>query len=225
MWVLAAALSAGLDSASAQAPASPPTTSAVPASTSAAIPPSDQQPAPVVEPTGDGVRLAANTPIRVELTELVSSKDRTRGDKFAIRLAAPIVVDGRTLASAGATGMGEVVYAERGGGGGSPGKLVLAARYLDVGDVRVRLKAFNLSAGGEQEFTEMQVAAEIIGPGVMFINGHNVVYPAGTRAGAKVAEDVVIPAGPASAKAAEPPTAPLPTPPPPTPAASSTAPI
>jgi hypothetical protein len=42
----------------------------------------------------------------------------------------------------------------------------------------------------------MRVAASVIGVGVMFINGHNVLYPVGTRAGAKVAEDVVLPAGP-----------------------------
>lgn len=147
----------------------------------------------------EGLRLTTDTLVRIELGEAVSSKDRKRGDKFTIRLASPIVVDGHEVAPAGATGQGEVVYAEKGGGGGSPGKLVLAARYIDVPGGRIKLKAFNLSAGGESEFREMQVAAEFVGPVVLFVNGHNVLYPAGTRAHAKVAEDIVLPAAPASA--------------------------
>ena len=208
-WALAAVLTAGFTSAAAQSVAPPslaPPAGAIVAASSRA-----------------GIRLAADTPVSVELVDAVSSKDRTRGDKFAIRLAAPIVVDGATVAAAGALGEGEVVYAQRGGAGGSPGKLVLAARYIDLGGVRVRLKAFNLAAGGESEFREMQVAAELIGPAVLFINGHNVLYPVGTRARAKVTEDVYVPASPAGSSstankgqgetpAAAPATAPSPSP-------------
>ena len=191
-WALAAVLAAGFTSAVAQSAAPP----------SLAPPPAPFRPplaAPAQSPAG--IRLAADTPVSVELVDAVSSKDRTRGDKFAIRLAAPIVVDGRR--SPGRRhGEGEVVYAQRGGAGGSPGKLVLAARYIDLGGVRVRLKAFNLAAGGESEFREMQVAAELIGPAVLFINGHNVLYPVGTRARAKVTEDVLLatPAGPSATR-------------------------
>lgn len=130
----------------------------------------------------------------IALDEAVSSDSRKRGDKFTIKLAAPIVVDGRTVAAAGAAGVGEVVYAEPGGAGGAPGKLVLAARYIDVGAFRVRLKAFNLAAGGEANFREMQVAAQFLGPAVMFVNGRNVLYPLGMKAHAKVAEDMFLPA-------------------------------
>jgi hypothetical protein len=146
-----------------------------------------------------------DTQVRIELAEAVSSKDRKQGDKFAIRLASPIVVDGRIVAPAGATGQGEVVYAEKGGGGGKPGKLVLAVRYIDVGAARIRLKALRLGAGGDSEFTQMEVAAQLIGPAVMFMNGHEVVYPAGTKALAKVAADATLPdGGPAPASAAPP---------------------
>jgi hypothetical protein len=153
-----------------------------------------QTPAPPAN--ADNVRLPMDTRVVIELGQAVSSKDNKSGDRFAIRVATPIVVDGHTLVPAGSVGEGEVVYAEHGGGGGSPGKLVLAARFVQVGPVRVRLKAFNLGAGGESEFTEMRVAAELIGPAVMFIHGRNVVYPPGTRARAKVAEDVALPPGP-----------------------------
>jgi hypothetical protein len=116
------------------------------------------------------------------------------------------------IVAAGAVGKGEEVYAEPGGAGGSPGKLVLAARFLDIGDIHMRLKALNLSAGGESDFRQMQVAAEFIGVAVMFINGHDVVYPVGTRARAKIAQEVVIPAAaiPAVTPDLAPPTPPSP---------------
>jgi hypothetical protein len=214
-WVGAVALAAFCHDAGAQAAAAP--SSIVPPSAPAALP--LEQPAGAIPaPPGAGIRLAADTPVRIELAEAASSRDRKRGDKFAIRLAAPIVVDGRTLAPAGATGMGEVVYGERGRGGGTPGKLVLAARYIDVGPVRVRLKAFNLAAGGDSKFRELQVEAQLISVGVLLINGHDVLYPVGTRARAKVAEDVLLPPLPSGDPAA--PTAEA-TPPPPTSPASS----
>src|SRR5262249_51601016 len=127
----------------------------VPASSSPppAEPAQPSSPAPTAAPAAPAdLHLAADTPVRIELGEAVSSKDRKDGDKFAIRLAPPIVVDGRIVAPAGSPGQGEVIYAERGGGGGKPGKLVLAVRYIDVGGVHIRLKALQLGAGGDSEF-------------------------------------------------------------------------
>jgi hypothetical protein len=197
-WLATAMLSAWCGGAAAQtAPATP----AVPAPVAAAAP---EQAAPA--PTG--LRLPAGTLVAIALGEQLTSKDRTRGDKFAIQLAAPITLDGRVVAPAGATGQGEVVYAEAAKGGGAPGKLVLAARYIDVGQVRVPLKAFQLASSGENEFTKMYVASQLIGPAVMFMNGQEVVYPAGVRASAKIAQDVVFPPPPdAPPPAAAPPSA------------------
>ena len=140
-----------------------------------------------------GAKLATGTPVIISIGQLLSSNSSKTGDKFPIALATPIVVDGQVVAPAGATGMGEVVYADPAGGGGTPGKLVLAARYVDVGDIRIKLKAFNLSAGGDVDFRTMQMAASILSVGVFLIPGGEVRYPLGTRAGAKVAEDVVLP--------------------------------
>ncbi len=190
LWMLGVALSALSGGVVAQ-PAASTGASSPPAANPASATPSPTKVAPQSVP--GGVLLAADTKVSIELAEAVSSDGRKRGDKFAIRLATPIIVDGRTVAPAGATGVGEVVYAERGGGGGSPGKLVLAARYIDVGDTRVLLKAFNLGAGGDSEFRELQVASALIGVAALLIEGHNVLYPVGTRARAKVAADVTLP--------------------------------
>lgn len=188
-WLAAVMLSGSWGCAAAQ------TTSATPPDAVAAPTPPAQTPAG--QPTqADGVHVPAGTVVAIALAEQLTSKDRTRGQKFAIQLAAPITVDGRIVAAAGASGQGEVVYAEAAKGGGAPGKLVLAARYIDVGQVRVPLKAFQLASSGENEFTKMYVASQLIGPAVMFMNGQEVVYPAGVRANAKVAQDVVFPTPP-----------------------------
>ena len=206
VWGMAAAFAVASGGALAQ-----PTVSA----TSVAAPPQSAAPAnaggaPPVAPATDTLpaapttlRLAANTQVRIALVEEVSSKSRAPGDHFSIRLAAPIVVDGRIVAPAGATGQGEVIDAEKGGGGGKPGKLVLAARYIEINGAHIKLKALRLGAGGDSEFTQMEVAAQFIGPAVMFMNGQEVDYPAGTRALAKVSEDISLTdGGPAPALAA-----------------------
>ena len=116
-----------------------------------------------------------------------------RGDKFPIALAAPIVINGKLALKSGARGWGEVVYAEPGGMGGKAGKLVLAARYLEVNGTQVRLKALNLSGSGDADFWAMQGAAAAIGVGALFIGGKNMEYPEGYKGVAKIAEDVTVP--------------------------------
>jgi len=139
------------------------------------------------------VLLPANTSVLIEIRESVNSRNRVRGDKFPIALAAPIVIDGKLALKSGARGWGEVVYAEPGGMGGKAGKLVLAARYLEVNGTQVRLKALNLSGSGAADFWAMQGAAAAIGVGALFIGGKNMEYPEGYKGVAKIAEDVTVP--------------------------------
>ncbi len=139
------------------------------------------------------VLLPANTSVLIEIRESVNSRSRVRGDKFPIALAAPIVINGKLALKSGARGWGEVVYAEPGGMGGKAGKLVLAARYLEVNGTLVRLKALNLSGSGDADFWAMQGAAAAIGVGALFIGGKNMEYPEGYKGVAKIAEDVTVP--------------------------------
>lgn len=171
------------------APQQPPPPASAPAPPPAAVAPAAPDgSAPAAPSAAQSGQLAAGTAVWIQLVDPVSSNGGRTGDHFAIRLAAPLTVDGKVVVPAGVTGQGEIVYAEAGGGGGAPGKLVLAARYLDAPGGRIRLKAFHLADGGDSHFREMQVAAEIAGPLVMLVNGADVVYPAGTIAKAKIAE-------------------------------------
>lgn len=143
--------------------------------------------------------VAAGTPVRVELVDQVGSATQKTGDNFALRLAAPVVVDGMVVLRAGTPGVGQVIQSDGPGIGGKPGKMVLAARYLTVGDRRVPLSAFDLAAPGRNNAR----AAQVIGlSGFVFapltfvgivVPGGNVEFHAGTVAGAKVASAITLP--------------------------------
>jgi hypothetical protein len=75
----------------------------------------------------------------------LSSAEQKAGDTFALRLAAPLVVDGMVVLPAGTRGEGEVIESDGPGIGGKAAKMVLAAKYLDVRHGRVPLDALQLS--------------------------------------------------------------------------------
>ena len=157
-----------------------------------------------------GHLLMAGTVVPIELAEPVSTKAQKRGDMFAIRLAAPIVVDGETLVPMGAPGLGQVVDAGGGGLGGRPGKLILAARYVQYQGVRVPLRGFHLAAVGRDNGSAAMAVALVpyVGLLSLAITGGDVSYPAGMEADAKVAAEVVFPPDAPAAGAPPPPSAP-----------------
>jgi hypothetical protein len=145
-------------------------------------------------------RAPAGTVVEVELVDPVSTKTQKTGDTFALRLAAPMVVNGQIVLRAGARGVGQVVEAARPGLGGKPAELVLAARYIERGRARVPLQGLRLAAAGHDNSKAAQVvglSGIVFGPlGLvgMAVQGGNVDFPAGTRATARLASDVTLPA-------------------------------
>lgn len=144
-------------------------------------------------------RVAAGTMVQVELAEPVSTRVQRSGEPFALRLAAPLIVNGRVVLPAGTPGVGEVVQSTRPGMGGKPAKLVLAARYLRRHGGRLRLQALQLSAAGANNSN----AANAVGlSGIAFpplgfiglaVRGGHVTFPEGTAATARLANDVYLP--------------------------------
>jgi hypothetical protein len=94
------------------------------------------------------VVIPALTPVEIVIDADIDSKKSKSGETFPIHLAKPIVIDGVDLVPAGATGAGEIVHAKKGGGSGAPGELVLAARYLEVGERRLLLRSMRVSGVG-----------------------------------------------------------------------------
>jgi len=157
------------------------------ASASPAQAPVEAAPAPVC------CTIPAETLVEIELDEEVGSGRSRTGQTFAIHLVDPIVVDGRTLVPAGARGMGEVVHAApRRWVSNAAGELILAARFVEMGEIRVPLHRLGFArTGREGQFFVMS------GPGFVSMGqgmGGNITVPAGTRLQAKVRGNVHVPA-------------------------------
>ncbi len=146
-------------------------------------------------PTETLLRAPAGTPLEIELVEALSSDSASIGQRFAIRLAEPITVDGVTLVPAGAQGEGEVIDAAGAGISGRQGKLIVAARHLDLGGRQVRIRGMTLMGAGS---SRVGLATGIAltpyaGPVALLIRGGEIEMPAGLRATARLAEDLTLP--------------------------------
>jgi hypothetical protein len=153
-------------------------------------------PQTAVAPPAVCCRAIGGTPIVLQIVNTVTTKVVKKGDRFAIRLVSPIVVDGKVLVPAGVTGEGEVIDAAHGGLMGKAGELLLAARYLDYNGVRIPLRSLKLGGRGTDN-TNLSMAVGMIGlPGAVasiFIKGGEVEVPPGTLATAKLAGDLDLP--------------------------------
>lgn len=149
---------------------------------------------------GEAARLVPKlTVVSIEVLAPVGSNISKSLDTFPIRLVDPIVIDGKVLVPAGATGVGEVVHAKKAGGGGAPGELVLAARYLDVGGQRLLLRSLHLSPSGESKIrtaNDMAVAATMVVPVAavfsLMMKGGEITVAPGTHAEARTAQDFTV---------------------------------
>lgn len=165
-----------------------------------ALPPMTGWAAPSHPPARHGCcRVAAGTPVKVELVSEVSSKAQKAGDTFALRLAAPLVVDGMVVLRTGEPGAGQVIDSHGPGIGGKPAKMVLAASFLKTGRGRLPLDAMQLARPGHDNSRASQavglagIAFAPLGIVGIVVPGGDVVFPAGTVATAKVATAVTLP--------------------------------
>jgi hypothetical protein len=143
------------------------------------------------------ITLADGTLVEIATDTLVTSATAQRQDRFPIRLTQPITVDGRVAVPAGTMGEGQVVHAEKARGGGRAGELILAARFLTVGDQRVALRGFRFGAmTGEGQGAAAMVALVVAGPLTFLVRGGNIEVPAGTLATARVAGATTLNAAP-----------------------------
>jgi hypothetical protein len=155
--------------------------------------------APAHRPARPCCLIAAGTPVEVELISPVSTKTQKTGDKFAFRLAAPVIVDGRIALRAGMPGVGEVIEAAQPGLGGKPAKLILAARYLEQGPTHVDLDGMQLSSAGQGhagEANALGLTGIAFGPLGLIgfaVKGGDASFPRGAKAVAQVSRDVTAP--------------------------------
>lgn len=160
----------------------------------------------------DCCRAPAGTIVEIEIAQPLSSGQQKRGDRFPIRLHAPLRAGQSVLIPAGVEGIGEVVHAEPSRGGGKPGEMLLAARYLEHDGRQVLLRAFKLGGRGGDNSGAALGASFAIGPFALFIHGNEIEIPAGTIATAKLAQDVAATGAEGLGSPAPVPTAPHPLP-------------
>ena len=135
----------------------------------------------------------AMTPVYVKLDEEVSSKRHKTGDRFRILVAEDVRIGEHVVIPAGAAGEGEVIHAAKAGLGGKAGELLLAARYIKVGDVDVPLRSMALGRAGTDHMNETLAASFVIGPFAMFVHGGAVIVPRDALASAKTAVEIELP--------------------------------
>lgn len=152
--------------------------------------PSENAPA-VSAPTGRV--LPAETEIHLRLLDAVASNTHKHGDRFRLEVAEPVIVDGQVVIPARAACTGEVVHAAKAGFGGKAGELILASRFVQVGDRALKLRSF--SAGHGQDRVDLALGLSFVVVG-LFVEGKNISLPAGTDVFAKIAADIEFPVAP-----------------------------
>ncbi|HUS18408.1 MAG TPA: hypothetical protein VMZ25_02045 [Terriglobales bacterium] len=88
------------------------------------------------------------TPVAIRLQSAISSASATSGDSFDFVLAEPLVVNGKTVAPAGASGLGRVVAARKSGRLHNAGYLRLALASVEVEGKQVPLQSSSVFISG-----------------------------------------------------------------------------
>ena len=96
-------------------------------------------------------RLPEGTPLTIYLARDLSSASAHEGDSFAATLDIPVVIDGQTLVSRGATVSGRVLEAKHSTGPLDPGYIRLALVSLTVGEKTFPVATSSLFAKGARE--------------------------------------------------------------------------
>ncbi|MBK6702812.1 MAG: hypothetical protein IPG56_02865 [Caulobacteraceae bacterium] len=164
------------------------------AQTPETVPPTEPAAAPA--PAAQTIRIPAGTVVQLEITEALSSRSSQQQQLFGLRLAEPIIVDGRELAQG--VGVDRTVRL-----GGRQGRLIISGRFIEINAQRARIRGMQITRAGEDRGNTALAVSMIPYAGVagIFIQGGEVDIPIGARGTARLAEDFEFPiattAGPA----------------------------
>ena len=154
------------------------------------VPVAGVQPVEIPPPAPGYVRVPANTPVNFNILEPISSKTAQIDAMFTIRTTTPVIVDGKTVIPAGTLGQGQIVHAARARAMGKAGELILAARYIDCGDVHVTLRGFHLDRAGKDRGEQALVASMVFTPAGFFVVGGESTVGAASPANARLMSTV-----------------------------------
>ena len=153
----------------------------------AAAPPAPQAPTPAVAPDF----VPKNTPIVIEISEAVSAETAKRDDWFSLKLFEPVKLNGVVVIPAGTPGKGQVVDAAKPGMSGKPGKLVLAARYLEFNGKQIPIHALKMGLKAEDRSGAAVGASIFVGVFALAVKGGEMEVQPGSLGAAKLGVDFV----------------------------------
>lgn len=157
----------------------------------AAVSPPAAQPAPPVAPAF----VAKNTPIVIEISDVVSAETAKRDDWFNLKLFEPVKLNGVIVIPAGTPGKGQVIDAAKPGMSGKPGKLVLAARYLVLNGKQIPIHALKMGLKAEDRSGGAVAASVFVGVFALAVKGGEMEVQPGSLGEAKLGVDFVPDAG------------------------------
>lgn len=163
----------------------------------AASAPAPEAAAPAPAPAAGGILVPKNLLLNLEVVNEVSTKTANPDDFFKLRLAKDLVLDDKVVIPAGTPAVGQVIDSQAPGAFGVPGKLLVAIRFLELGDQKIPLRLYKASEGEDRTSlgTAIGLAA---GPFVALVRGGHVVLAPGQILVAKIAKDTsVVPPVPA----------------------------
>jgi len=153
------------------------------------------QPAPAVPPPPH--TLLDGTPIKLRLSQSISSADAKVGQEVPFEVVEEVKVDGEVVLPKGATAIANVTEAEHKKSMGRAGKLNVAITYARLADnEKAALRAVKEAKGGGHvgAMTGAIVATSIVffpaAPLFLFIHGKDITIPQGTEITAFVDGDM-----------------------------------
>lgn len=153
--------------------------------------------------------LVPNTLFELETVDTISSRHSHAGNFFGLRLREPLRYGAVELVPAGTMVRGQVTHASENRFGGMAGELVLAARYVQLPQGRIRLRA-SIGASGKANTGGAATARVLFGIVGGFVQGKDKELPAGTPLSARLAEPVTFHCEGAAAPSTSPTSAPAP---------------
>lgn len=160
---------------------------------------------PATIESGPCCTLPDGTAVQLEIAEPLNSKTAQRGQRFKLKLAAPLQTAEGVLVLVGTEGEGEVIHAARAGAGGKAGELILAARFLRGPGGEIKLRGMKLGGIGKDQRDSANalligtaVAAPILAPVALLVRGGNLEIPVAMPAQAKLSGSLHLPPLPAA---------------------------
>lgn len=132
----------------------------------------------------------AGTYVDFEILDPLNSKLSKPGDRFRIRTAVPVMLDGAVVIPEGAMGEGEVIHAARARAAGKAGELILAARFIEHQGQRLALRGFRFGQAGTNRAEDAILVGMIASPVALLVAGSDVDVPVGARGQAKLVAEI-----------------------------------